>query len=117
MKFLLDENLSPRHARTLCALGHDAVSVVGLGLSGAPDCEVRATAIGSGRALITLDGDFANVIRYPPAETPGVIRLRLHPPTEDAIDSALRWLVARLAAVNLDGKLVVVDERKIRIRG
>ncbi len=28
MKFLLDENLSPLHARTLRALDHDAVSVV-----------------------------------------------------------------------------------------
>lgn len=33
MRLLLDENLSPQHARTLCSLGHDAVSIVDLGRS------------------------------------------------------------------------------------
>ena len=60
MKFLLDENLSPLHARTLRALGHDALSVVELGLSGADDSVVRHAAIQAGRILVTLDGDFPN---------------------------------------------------------
>jgi len=85
VKFLLDENLSPSHVRTLRDLGHDAVSVVEMGLSGADDDVVRTAAIEGGRVLVTLDGDFANVLRYPPAATPGVVRFRLHPPTEQAI--------------------------------
>lgn len=63
MKFLLDENLSPLHAKMLCALGHDAASVVELGLSGADDAVVRAAAIEGGRILLTLDGDFASLLR------------------------------------------------------
>jgi hypothetical protein len=51
VKFLLDENLSPLHARTLRALDHDAISVVEMGLSGAEDSEVRAKAIETGRIL------------------------------------------------------------------
>ena len=78
---------------------------------------VRAAAIGAGRILVTLDGDFANILRYPPGDTPGIVRLRLHPPTEEAIDAALQFTVSRLAQMSLDGKLVVVDERRIRIRG
>ncbi len=117
MKLLLDENLSPLHARLLRSLGHDAVSVVELGLSGADDSIVRAAAIESGRILVTLDGDFANLLRYPPAQTPGVMRFRLHPATEEAIDAAIRWAVARLAETDVAGRLVVVDEKKIRIRG
>ena len=85
MKFLLDENFSPLHGKTLRTQGHDAAAVVEMGLSGADDAVVRATAIESGRILVTLDGDFANVLRYPPSGTPGVIRLRIHPPTEEAI--------------------------------
>ena len=88
-----------------------------IGLSGADDPDVRAVAIEQGRILVTLDADFANVLRYPPAGTPGVVRLRLHPATEEAIDAMLRNAIPRLADVSLSGKLVVVGERKIRIRG
>jgi len=117
VKFLLDENLSPTHAFTLRSWGYDAVSVVELGLSGADDSVVRTAAIDAGRILVTLDGDFANMLRYPPAETPGVIRFRLHPATEEAIHAALGWVVPRLAGISIEGKLVVVDGKKMRIRG
>lgn len=98
-------------------LGHDAVSVVESGLAGTDDATVRQAAIESRRVLITLDGDFANVLRFPPSFTPGVLRLRLHPPTEGAIATAPEFAITRLSDMRLDGKLVVVDERKIRIRG
>ena len=117
MKFLLDENLSSRQAEAMRELGHDAVSVAESGLAGADDSVVRRAAFEGGRILVTLDGDFANVLRFPPDATPGVTRLRLHPPTEEAIAAALRFAISRLAGMRLDGKLIVVDERKIRIRG
>src|ERR1035438_5012356 len=65
--------------------GHDAIAVTEADLSGEPDSKVRAFAIESGRVLLTLDADFANILRFPPAGTPGVIRLKIHPPTEEAI--------------------------------
>jgi predicted nuclease of predicted toxin-antitoxin system len=74
-------------------------------------------AIAEQRVLLTLDADFANVLRYPPEATPGVVRLRLHPATEDAIDEMLKNAIPRLADASIRGKLVVVDERRIRIRG
>jgi predicted nuclease of predicted toxin-antitoxin system len=117
VKLLLDENLSPLHARTLHELGHDAVSVVELGLSGANDSVVRASAIQAGRILVTLDADFANVLRYPPSNSPGVIRLRIHPATEESIDALLRSAILRLVGMNVEGKLVVADPKRIRIRG
>jgi len=98
-------------------MGHDAVSVVEIGLSGAGDEEARAAAIADQRVLLTLDADFANVLSYPPVETPGVVRLRLHPATEESIDEMLKGSIPRVAEVSVRGRLVVVDERKIRIRG
>jgi predicted nuclease of predicted toxin-antitoxin system len=117
VKLLLDENLSPLHARTLRELGHDAVSAVERGLSGADDSVVRAFASESSRILITLDADFANVLRYPPSSSPGVIRLRIHPATEGAIDVLLRSTILRLAGMSLHEKLVVADLKRVRIRG
>jgi len=63
VRFLLDENLSPLHARTVRDLGHDGVSVTEIGLSGADDATVRRVAIEQQRVLLTLDADFANVLR------------------------------------------------------
>ena len=117
MKYLLDENLSSRHTQTFRSLGRDAVSVVEIGLGGADDAMVRAAAIEGGRVLVTLDGDFANMLRFPPSGTPGVLRFRLHPATEEAINAAIGWVVTLLAETDVAGKLVVVDEKRIRIRG
>jgi predicted nuclease of predicted toxin-antitoxin system len=117
VKFLLDENLSSLHAITLRNLGYDAISVADLGLCGADDSIVREEAIRHQRVLVTLDADFANLLRFPIDRTPGVVRIRLHPAIEEAIDAALRAAIPRLAGINLAGKLAVVDKNRIRIRG
>ena len=93
------------------------MAVSDLGLSGANDPVIRALAIDSGRVLITLDADFGNILRYPVQSTPGVIWLRLHPPTEAGIALALDRVLGKLGQQDLAGKLVVVDEDKIRVRG
>jgi predicted nuclease of predicted toxin-antitoxin system len=117
VRFLFDENLSPLHAAHLRGRGYDATAVVHAGLSGADDTVVRSFAIQEHRVLVTLDADFGNILRFPAAGTPGVIWLRLHPPTEAKIGLALSRCLAALTAENLAGKLAVVDEDKIRIRG
>jgi len=117
VKFLFEENLSPSHAARLRGAGYDAVAVIDIGLSGASDPEVRAAAIREGRVLITLDTDFGNILRYPVLGTPGVIWLRLHPPSEIKIRETLGRCLAKLSGVDLTGKLVVADEDKIRVRG
>ena len=117
MKFLFDENLSPQHAKWFRSLGYDAVALTEWGLSGASDLIVRSTAIDTDRVLIALDGDFGNILRYPVTGTPGVIWLRLHPPTEEAIPKALSRMLKSLSHQDLNGKLVVIDEDKMRIRG
>jgi predicted nuclease of predicted toxin-antitoxin system len=104
VRLLLDENLSPLQAQVLRAGGHDVTSVLEVGLSGADDPTVRAFAIETGRVLVTLDGDFGNVLRYPPGSTPGIIRLRIHPATEQAIEALLGWAVSRLSNVDLRGE-------------
>jgi len=115
--FLFDENLSPRHASRLRVLGYDAAAISEVGFSGASDSTVRSFAISAGRVLVTMDADFGNVLRYPAAGTPGVVWLRLHPPTEAGIAAALDRVLEKLGAENISGKLVVVDEDKIRVRG
>jgi predicted nuclease of predicted toxin-antitoxin system len=116
VKLLLDENLSPYHAGYLREQGHDAISVTETGLSGAPDERVRAFAIESGRVLVTLDADFGNILRFPPAHTPGVIRLKIHPPTEEAIREQLQKTLRVLKDRSLVDCLAVSHGDVIRIR-
>ena len=117
MKFLFDENLSPLHAEYLRDQSYDALAVVEVNLGGAEDARVRAFAIQERRILVTLDADFGNILRFPVENTPGVIWLRLHPPTESKIREAVGRCLAIVKSEDFSGRLVVVDEDKIRIRG
>ena len=116
MKLLLDENLSPLHSVELRTEGFDAVAVVECGLSGATDEQVLRFAVHNGRAIMTLDADFANVMRFPPEQTCGVIRLKVHPATEDKIRQTIRRALVFLQNIDIGGRLAVVDDDKIRIR-
>jgi predicted nuclease of predicted toxin-antitoxin system len=116
VKLLLDENLSAQQAVLLRENGHDAVAVIEAGLSGEPDDAVRSYAIESGRVLMTLDADFANILRFPPSDTPGVIRLKIHPPTEQAIRELIDKTLHALKDTSLVGCLAVSHGDVIRIR-
>ncbi len=61
MKFKLDENLPVELVADLRALGHDADTVAGEGLAGAPDPIVVDAACAAGRILFTLDKGICSV--------------------------------------------------------
>jgi predicted nuclease of predicted toxin-antitoxin system len=103
VKLLLDENLSQLDSVHLRQQGYDAVAVIEAGLSGASDDRVRAYAIESGSVLVTLDADFGNILRFPPAATPGVIRLKIHPPTEEVIREQIQKVLRVLKDTSLEG--------------
>ena len=46
-------------------LGYDAVAVPEIGLSGATDEQILHFAVENGRAIVTLDADFANINPFP----------------------------------------------------
>jgi hypothetical protein len=56
-------------------------------------------------------------MRFPPEQTLGVVRLKVHPASEDRIRQAIRRALLFLHNVEMVGRLAVVDDEKIRIRG
>lgn len=116
MKLFLDENLSSQHSSYLRELGYDAVSVTEVGLSGQPDVKIREFAVANDRILVTLDADFADILRFPPAGTPGVIRLKIHAPTEEAIREQILKVLRVLKDTSIAGCLAVLHGNIIRIR-
>ena len=77
MRFKIDENLHDDIVEVLQGRGHDAETVYGEGLQGKDDPSITARCQQEGRALITLDLDFANITVSPPQDYPGLIVLRV----------------------------------------
>lgn len=116
MKFKLDENLGTRIAALIAASGFDVETVPQERLSGTSDARLLEICIAEGRCLISLDLDFADVIRFPPRETPGIAVLRLPRAASLGLltDLVLRLLTA-LRAASIAGQLWVVEPGRIRI--
>ena len=69
--------------------------------------------------LITLNGDFANILDYPPANYQGIIALQLrnHPEVLSQILSRLKdYLSYNSDMEHYKGKLFLVEVHRIRIR-
>ena len=66
--------------------------------------------------LLPLDVDFANMLRLPLAGTPGVSRLKVHPPTEAAIREQIQKALSLIGDKPLEGCLAVAHGDMIRIR-
>jgi len=115
VKFKLDENLSPTLSDAFAADGHDAHSVVEQALGGEKDGRVIEVCAREGRVLVTLDLDFANIQRYPPAIYPGIAVLRLGTQAHSAVEKAIGQMLALLHRERLAGTLWIVEDVRIRI--
>jgi predicted nuclease of predicted toxin-antitoxin system len=86
LKLLIDENLSPCLARWACESGVPAEAVAHVGLSGATDAAVFATAFSQDQVVVTVNvGDFITLAAGVDLH-PGVIALR-----EAELSAALQW--------------------------
>lgn len=117
MRFKLDENLPMEVADLLRVAGHAADTVGEERLGGARDPDVAALCLREGRALITLDLDFADIRSYPPARYPGLVVLRLDRQDKRHVLEACSDLADRLSSEPLSGRLWIVEASRIRIHG
>ncbi len=116
MKLKLDENLGVRGKHVLDAAGHDACTVAAQKLTAADDRHLIEICRLEGRALVTLDVDFANPLVYPPADYAGIAVIRLPKrPTAADLQAGLETLVRALNAESLTGRLWIVERGRVRI--
>lgn len=117
MRFLLDENLSPRLAEPLRAAGHDVTHVHEVGLSGRDDETVIARARSEKRVLISADTDFGAILARTGASAPSFVLMRRALDRRTGEQAAL--ILDNLVAVEADlaaGAIVVLGEQSLRIR-
>ena len=116
MKLKLDENLGEQGRPALQAAGHDVDTVADERLQGAVDGAVLAAAIRDGRALVSLDTDFANPFRFPPENTCGIAVVRLPANASDAVfDAAIQTLIDGLARANIATRLWIIEPDRVRV--
>jgi predicted nuclease of predicted toxin-antitoxin system len=73
VRLKLDENLGRSVAEMFRSAGHDATTFREERRQGAPDEAVFEVSLREPRTLVTLDRDFGQILRFPPAEGPGII--------------------------------------------
>jgi len=116
VKLKLDENLGVRGKHVLDAAGHDACTVAAQKLTAADDRHLIEICRLEGRALVTLDVDFANPLVFPPADYAGIAVIRLPKrPTAADLQAGLETLVRALNVESLAGRLRIVERGRVRI--
>ena len=116
MRFKLDENLPVDLAVMFRAAGHDAVTALDQNLKGARDSDLASVCRREGRAMVTLDIDFADIRTYPPDAYPGLVVFRPSTQSRDQILMLGSRLRNVLNSATLAGQLRVVEDSRIRVR-
>jgi predicted nuclease of predicted toxin-antitoxin system len=117
MRFKVDENLPPEASTFLVEQGHDALSIWDQNLQGANDRHLADVCRAEQRVLVTFDLGFADIRQYDPREWPGFVVLRLGSQARRHVMGVLRRVAPFFSTLTLGGRLWVVTESEIRVRG
>ena len=116
VQFKMDENLPVELASMFCEAGHDAMTILDQDLAGARDTDVASVCVREGRAIVTLDMDFADIRTYPPAAYPGLIVFRPSTQSREHILRIGARLLNVLTGTALTGRLWIVEDSRIQVR-
>jgi predicted nuclease of predicted toxin-antitoxin system len=116
MKFKLDENFGVRCIHILSSAGHDVSTVAEQQMSGAADEKVIHSSHAESRCIVTLDLDFANPLRFKPANYSGIAVIRLSGRASyDELLAAVNTFAKALETESVTGKLWIIEIGRIRI--
>ena len=118
-RFFGDQCVSNAIVQTLRAAGHEVVRLREQLPVDSPDANVIAKAQELDAILLSLNGDFADIVTYPPADYQGIIALQVrnHPEIIPQLVQRLQaYLASRGDREYYRGKLLVVEVHRIRVR-
>ena len=117
MLFKVDENLPVELAELLSDLGRDAKTVNDQRLQGVNDRVLLERCDNEKRTLVTLDIDFSDIRAYPPRDHEGIILLRVGNQSKGHVLEVFKRMLPLIAQEPIIGRLWVVEENRVRIRG
>lgn len=118
LKFFADHCVSNFVVRTLQDLGCLVFKLRDRMPTNSPDQQVILKAQELDSILISLNGDFTNIITYPPGDYKGIVALQIknHPEITLQIMKRLKeYLLANPKMEHYKGKLFLVEVHRIRI--
>jgi hypothetical protein len=116
VRFKLDENMPEEIADLLRDRGHDATTVLQQELGGEDDAVLAAVVKSETRILATLDRDFADIRKFPPAEHSGLLVFRVARQDPEHLVPIWNHLLDVLARESVASQLWIVEETAIRRR-
>ena len=118
MHFLVDASLPGPTAQIIRLAGHEATDVRDIGLGTADDSLIAQLARDTRRCLISRDGDFGNVLDYPPKNYFGLVVIEAPEGAGRAIvlDMVGQFLKETAVIARLVGRLAIVERHRIRLR-
>ena len=118
LRFLADHCISNTIVESLRAAGYEVLRLRDVMPQESPDSVVIDKAQQLDAILLSLNGDFADIVTYPPSKYRGIVclQLRNHP---EIIPVVMARLIAHMksqASAELQGKLILVEADRIRVR-
>ncbi|MFQ5873922.1 MAG: DUF5615 family PIN-like protein [Dehalococcoidia bacterium] len=116
MRFKLDENFGTRVQHHFRAQGHDVQTVRDQGLQGSSDQRLYEICCAEGQCLVTFDLDFADVTRFPPGESNGIVVFRVpQVPSLGLLEQLIRQFLRALRQLPVERQLWIVEAGRIRV--
>lgn len=117
--FFTDQCVSNYIIQSLNNAGHTIFRLRDYIPMDSPDSVVISKAQELDSILLSLDGDFADIVAYPPEDYKGIVALQVrnHPEVIPQIMAMLKnYLSANLDMQHYKGKLIIVEAHRIRIK-
>ena len=116
MKFKLDENFGTRTQHLFRTAGHEVVTVREQELQGCSDQQLYEVCGNEQRCLVTLDLDFADITRFPPTSSSGIIVIRVpRNPSLALLEQLAQQLLQSLSKMPIEKELWIIEIGRIRI--
>lgn len=120
MRFFADHCVPESIAAALEADGHEVLRLRKQMATDAPDPDVLEKAQILDAVLLSLNGDFSDIVRYPPSKYGGIVSVQVKNRPE-VLGQITQRLIAYLTnqpdRAHDHGKLLLVEAHRIRIRG
>jgi len=119
LKFFADHCIPNSIIQRLLDAGHEVLRLKDHIPIESPDPLVIATAQRLNSILISLNGDFANKLNYPPVNFKGIVALQVrnHPEIiPQLMVRLINYLSSNPDPKSYKGKLILIEANRIRIR-